>query len=82
MEGDVDDQHSEIIEALPDDDVLDDTPAVAKVLGVSRQWVELSRAKGNGPAYLKLGDGPNSPIRYRRGDVRRWLRSRLKNAAA
>ena len=65
----MDDQHD-------DDDVLIDSPAAAKMLGVSRQWMELRRAKGDGPPYLKLGDSRTSIVRYRRGDVRRWLQSR------
>lgn len=36
------------------------------------QW----RKRGTGPKWLKLGDGPTSPIRYKRSDIREWLATR------
>lgn len=55
-----------------DDDLLT-TKQVAAWLGVSDQWLEFARSKGYGPPYKRLG--PRC-IRYRRGDVVKWLKSR------
>jgi predicted DNA-binding transcriptional regulator AlpA len=59
-----------------DDDLLR-TREVADWLGVSTQWVELSRVNNYGPPYKKLG--PKS-IRYLRRDVRKWLETRTQHA--
>ncbi|MFE9391180.1 helix-turn-helix transcriptional regulator [Streptomyces sp. NPDC006784] len=32
-----------------------------------------ARARGTGPAYIKLGEGAQAPVRYRFRDVERWL---------
>jgi predicted DNA-binding transcriptional regulator AlpA len=55
------------------DDELLSTTRVAVWLGVSPEWVEIGRSKGWGPPYVRL-----SPrrIRYRRGDVKKWLQER------
>jgi hypothetical protein len=55
-----------------DDDTLLTTAAVAMWLGVSTQWLELGRCKGYGPVYVKVG----RLVRYRKGDVIAYLRSR------
>lgn len=64
-----------LIGLCPDgnDDALLDTRAVASWLGVSEQWLETGRCNGYGPRFQK-----NSPrrVRYRKGDVLAWLRSR------
>jgi hypothetical protein len=55
------------------DDELMMTLPVAVWLGVSPEWLEIGRSKGWGPPFLRL-----SPrrIRYRRGDVKKWLKER------
>lgn len=58
-----------------DDDLLS-TKQVAAWLGVSEQWLELGRKKNYGPHYVRLG--PRC-IRYRRGDVIRWLKGRARH---
>ena len=60
-----------------DDDDLLKTPTTADWLGVSDQWLETGRIVGYGPPFLKIGQ---RMIRYRRGDVRKWLRSRVRRA--
>jgi hypothetical protein len=61
----------------PDDDLL--TPAqVACWLGVSIQFLEVARARGDGPEWVRLG--PRA-IRYQRVKVRKFLRDRAKAAA-
>jgi predicted DNA-binding transcriptional regulator AlpA len=56
-----------------DDDELLTSQDLADWLGVSIQWVNLQRTKGEGPEYERLGA---RMIRYRRGKVRRWLDGR------
>ena len=55
-----------------DDDLLT-TQQIAGWFGTSQQWVELGRAKGYGPPYVKLAPGI---IRYKRSVVVEWLRER------
>jgi predicted DNA-binding transcriptional regulator AlpA len=56
-----------------DDDQLLSTQAVASWLGISLQWLEIGRHRGYGPKFQKISA---RHIRYRRGDVVEWLRSR------
>ncbi|MCU1340546.1 MAG: hypothetical protein JWO19_6127 [Bryobacterales bacterium] len=57
-----------------DDDDLLDTAAAAVVLGgVSHQWLELARCKGDGPRYIKV---TSRLVRYRMGDLREYLKKR------
>ena len=37
-----------------------------------RQW----RVAGTGPNFLKLGDGPKAPVRYRLEDIEEFERDR------
>ncbi len=62
----------------PDDDLLS-TRAVAAWLDVSDQFLEIGRHRGYGPKFTRL-----SPrcVRYRRGDVRAWLRERTHASTA
>lgn len=57
-----------------DDDLLK-TPEAADWLGVSEQWLEGGRVHGYGPDFIKVGV---RMVRYRRGAIRKWLRSRAK----
>jgi hypothetical protein len=36
------------------------------------------RSKGLGPVYVKLGEGKNSPVRYRLEDIEIYERNQLK----
>lgn len=56
-----------------DDDVLYDTPELAKYLGQSRRTLEDWRRDKKGPDYVRLPKG----VRYRREDVRRWLEEQV-----
>ena len=51
-------------------------PEVAKWLRYSEIWLKLSRIKGTGPAYKKIN---SRVIRYKRGEVKKWLRMRTQN---
>jgi hypothetical protein len=55
-----------------DDDLLS-CAELAEWFGVSKQWLEIGRIKNYGPTFRKLG--PHQ-IRYRRGDVLKWLDAR------
>jgi predicted DNA-binding transcriptional regulator AlpA len=56
-----------------DPDQLIDTPALADLLGVSVQWIKLSRMRGFGVPFIKIG--PHR-IRYRRDAIAAWLQER------
>jgi predicted DNA-binding transcriptional regulator AlpA len=64
---------------MADPDQLLDTNAVAKLLAVSRQWVELGRHYHYGPPYLRLSP---KRIRYRRRDLLAWLAERVHASTA
>jgi hypothetical protein len=70
----------EVEKALPpsDEDLLS-TPEVAAWLRVSTQFLTIGRHRGYGPKFLRL-----SPrrCRYRRGDVKDWLRERVHQSTA
>ena len=68
---------AKIIDVAGADDELLKTPQVAEWLGVSVQWVELSRVNNYGPPFKRLGP---KAIRYLRSDVRKWLESRTHHA--
>jgi hypothetical protein len=56
-----------------DDDVLLTPKQLAQWLGVSDQWVSISRCKGYGPPFVKVAP---MTVRYHRGAVRKWLNER------
>jgi predicted DNA-binding transcriptional regulator AlpA len=55
------------------EDELLTTEALARWLNVSTQWLEIGRHRGYGPKYQKLS---TRCVRYMRGDVLAWLRTR------
>jgi hypothetical protein len=58
-----------------DDNALLSSLQVAKWLKYSLIWLKKARERGTGPAYQK----PNAiTVRYRRGDVKKWLKMRDK----
>lgn len=48
----------------------------AKLLGYKPNTLEIKRCQGKGPPFIKLGDTPQAPVRYRRADVMAWLEER------
>ncbi len=58
-----------------DDDELLDSINLADWFGCSPQWVDNGRTYGYGPPYVELAP---RMIRYRRGDVRKWLAERAR----
>lgn len=59
----------------PTDDLLKPAEAAA-LLRVHPVTLATWRAKGGGPAFVKLGNRPRSPVRYRRAEVQAYLDSR------
>jgi len=55
------------------DELLTQQFVANNVLHVSIQWLELGRAQGYGPPFVRLG--PRT-VRYRRKELVAWLRSR------
>jgi len=49
---------------------------LAKVLHLSTKTLDRYRQTGEGPAFVTL---PGGRIRYRWGDVRRWLEARTRD---
>ena len=45
------------------------TTQLAKFLGVSTQYLEIARLKGNGPPFSRVG----RLVRYRRATIDAWL---------
>jgi predicted DNA-binding transcriptional regulator AlpA len=68
------------IEGRADDELLTIEEAAAYV-GLSpatlNNWRTGVRGVRGGPPWIPLHDGPKSPVRYRVGDVRAWLASRV-----
>jgi predicted DNA-binding transcriptional regulator AlpA len=66
------DQVADILSSGDPDEALD-TNQTARLLGVSTQWLEICRHRGEGPTFTRL-----SPrmIRYVRRDVVAWLKAR------
>lgn len=56
------------------DDLLS-SEQTAALLGIKNNTLEIWRCKGKGPAFIKLGQHPSSPIRYQRSRVMAWLAS-------
>lgn len=63
--------------ATVDLDELLSNEQVAAILGVKPNTLEIWRCKGKGPAFIKLGTHPSSPIRYQRSRVTAWIEANL-----
>ena len=51
-----------------------DNEQTAALLGIKPNTLEIWRFKGKGPRFVKLGTAKQSPVRYERSEVTRWLR--------
>lgn len=45
----------------------------AALLGISPITLEIWRHRGKGPIFIKFGDRPQSPVRYKRAAVVQWV---------
>ena len=48
----------------------------ARLLGIQPNTLEIWRVQGKGPTFLKLGDQPQSTVRYLRSTVIEWAAQR------
>lgn len=51
-----------------------DNEQTAALLGIKPNTLAIWRLKGKGPRFIKLGTAPQSPVRYDRDEVTRYLR--------
>ncbi len=51
-----------------------DNEQTAALLGIKPNTLEIWRVKAKGPRFVKLGSAKQSPVRYERAEVARWLR--------
>ena len=54
------------------DEVLLTPPQMETIMQGSSETLKNMRANGDGPPFLKLGDGEKSPVRYPLGEYRKW----------
>jgi hypothetical protein len=57
------------------------TEEAAKVLALSPASLRQMRYEGTGPAFVRMGEGPKSPIRYPRDSVHMWAWTRTRQHA-
>ncbi len=58
--------------------ILYDEEATAKLLGVSRRWLQAARQTGNGPAFIKVG----RLVRYRPQDIDLFLEGQRRSSTS
>jgi hypothetical protein len=51
----------------------------AKYIGVAPITLAMWATEGKGPSFIKLGDSPNSPVRYLKSEIKRWLEANRLN---
>ena len=59
-----------------DPDQMLTTEEAAPLCGYAESTMKLNRHLKRGPKFIKLGDGKNAAVRYRRGDIDAWLTER------
>ena len=57
-------------------DELLDNEQTAALLGIKPNTLEIWRCKSRGPEFVKMGDTPQAPVRYRRSKVLEWVERR------
>lgn len=57
------------------DDLLDNEQT-AELLGIKPNTLEIWRCRGKGPEFVKMGDAPQAPVRYRRSVLMEWVAQR------
>jgi hypothetical protein len=63
------------------DDLMTNEEA-ARLLGLKPNTLEIWRINGKGPAYLKLGDARQAPIRYQRSVLLAWAATRVRKSTS
>jgi hypothetical protein len=54
------------------DELLLTPPQLGIIMQASSETLKNMRANGDGPPFLKLGNGEKSPVRYPLGEYRKW----------
>ena len=65
-----------------DDDALLFEAEAAYLLGESVRTVQGRRIRGDGPAYIKLGQGLRSPVRYTRRLLRQYHERQIRRSTS
>lgn len=60
------------------DEILITTEELAKRWGMTADHLEVKRMRGKGPAYIKLGEDPRAPVRYRMQDILDYEKAHTK----
>lgn len=58
---------------MPDLDEMIDTRTAAAMVGVAPVTLQVWRSRGKGPRYFKLSGSKTGAVRYRRGEILRFL---------
>jgi len=53
----------------------------AEVLAMSEKSLKQMRYTGDGPAFVRVSEGPKSPVRYPREELHMWARLRPRRRA-
>ncbi len=64
------------------DDKLMTQKELAHLLSVSTKFLEKHRGTGWGIPFVKLGDGPKAPVRYRATAVREYLDRHVRDSTS
>ncbi len=55
------------------DDLLMTPPQLATIMQTTTDQLQTMRETGDGPTFVKLGDGAKAPVRYPVGQYREWI---------
>jgi predicted DNA-binding transcriptional regulator AlpA len=58
------------------------TAQAAAYLGLRPQTLRKRRLTGDGPPYVRLGDGPRARVAYRLADLEAWMAERTWRSTA
>lgn len=56
------------------------TDQLADRWGLSASRIKQWRVDGKGPSFVRLGDGPKAPVRYRLEDIEEYEKDRYYSA--
>ncbi|MEL6103431.1 MAG: helix-turn-helix domain-containing protein [Pseudomonadota bacterium] len=65
-----------------DPDKLYTTPEAAEILRWSPRTAERQRVQGDGPPFVKLGNGSRARVVYRGADLIAWIESQVRNSTS
>lgn len=62
------------------EDVRLTTEQLAEMWGMTADHLEVWRMRGKGPKFIKLGDDPRAPVRYRMSDILEYEKIRTRSS--